>query len=655
MNLFIDIETYSSVDIGDCGAYKYAESPDFEILLIGYAIDDGPVNTIDLASGDELPEDFSNALFDHSVTKIAHNASFERICFKRVGWDIPYNEWKDTAIMAAYNGLPFALGQVSKVLDLEEGKLDTGKLLIKYFSCPVKPTKSNDYRTRNMPWDNPEKWDLYVEYNVYDVKAEREIYNRLKDSPVPDKEWCYYYLDQAINDRGIKIDMQLVKSCINISDENTADITGQLIDITGLANPNSVSQMKKWLEEQTGMSFESLSKKAMPEVKEALAGQNAEVLDVLNLRNQISRTSVKKYQAMQNCAMSDNRIRGMYQFYGANRTGRWSGRLVQLQNLSKNHIKELDDVRTIARKGDIDTLNMIYPDIQDLLSQLVRTAIIAEDGNTLIAADYSAIEARVISWLAQEPWRLEVFHGDGKIYEATGARMFGVPKEEIKKGTPLRDKAKISELALGYGGGLGALTNMGGADMGLSDSEMRSLVQKWRMANPAIVSVWQELEETAMRAIIDRASNDTPLYATPVNIGFSYTDGNLSMHLPSGRSLIYRSAQIKKEGRRLTIAYNGIIQVTKQWGEIFTFGGKLTENAVQALARDILADLMLRLTKENYAVVAHIHDEVIVEVPLYNSQEALNNILSLMTVAPEWCNGLPLKGDGYITSYYKKD
>lgn len=653
--LFIDIETYSSVDIGDCGLYKYAASDDFEILLIGYAINNGPVQTIDLASGDDLPEDFVAHLQDSNTIKVAHNASFERVCFRSVGFDIPVQQWLDTAVLAAYNGLPISLKQVSQVLDLEEKKLDTGTLLIKYFSCPVKPTKANNYRTRNMPWDNPEKWALYIEYNEYDVRSEREIYYKLQNNPLPAEEQAYYIIDQIINDNGIKVDMQLVRNCINLSGMNVAEITSKLIDLTGLANPNSVAQMKAWLEEQTGISFESLSKKAMPEVREALEGAADDVLEVLELRNQISRTSVKKYQAMANCATADNRIRGLFQFYGANRTGRWAGRLVQLQNLSKNHISELDDVRNLVRSGDFDTLDMIYLDIQDLLSQLVRTAIITEDGNTLIAADYSAIEARVVSWLAQEPWRLEVFHGDGKIYEATGSRMFGVPKEQIKKGTPLRDKAKVSELALGYGGGYRALANMGGAAMGLSQPEMIDLVKKWRLANPCIVTVWHEMEEAAMEAVVSNASPDEPVLATPVNIGFSMLDGNMLMTLPSGRSLCYRQAHIAKEGKTISIAYNGVVQITKQWGEIFTFGGKLTENAVQAMARDILADLMYRLTNLGYMIVAHVHDEVIIEVPKDNAEKDLTRILDQMTKPPTWCIDLPLKGDGYITPYYKKD
>lgn len=653
--LFIDLETYSSVDISDCGLYKYVASDDFEILLIGYAINNGPVQTIDLASGDDLPEDFVAHLQDSNTIKVAHNASFERICFRAVGFDIPIQQWLDTAVLAAYNGLPISLKQVSQVLDLVEKKLDTGTLLIKYFSCPVKPTKTNNYRTRNMPWDNPDKWALYIEYNEYDIRSEREIYYKLQNNPLPAEEHAYYIIDQIINDNGIKVDMQLVRNCINLSDMNVAEITSQLIELTGLANPNSVAQMKAWLEEQTGISFESLSKKAMPEVRETLEGAADDVLEVLELRNQISRTSVKKYQAMANCATADNRIRGLFQFYGANRTGRWAGRLVQLQNLSKNHIDELDDVRNLVRSGDFDTLDIIYPDIQDLLSQLVRTAIIAEDGNILIAADYSAIEARVVSWLAQEPWRLEVFHGDGKIYEATGSRMFGVPKEQIKKGTLLRDKAKVSELALGYGGGYRALANMGGAAMGLSQPEMIDLVKKWRLANPCIVTVWREMEEAAMEAIVSNASPYEPIFATPVNIGFSMLDGNMLMTLPSGRSLCYRNAHIAKEGKTISIAYNGVVQITKQWGEIFTFGGKLTENAVQAMARDILADLMYRLVNLGYMIVAHVHDEVIIEVPKDSAEKDLIRILDQMTKPPTWCMDLPLKGDGYITPYYKKD
>ena len=655
--LFIDIETYSSEDIAN-GHYKYIESPDFEILLIGYALNDGEVKQVDmLLDGDEQNErnrqEFFDLLGDPTVIKVAHNATFERNCFKRIGWDIKPQEWICTMTMAAYNGLPLALKEVSKVLDLQDKKLDTGTLLIKYFSCPVKPTKINGGRTRNYPHHNPEKWAQYKEYNLYDVLSEREIYHRLEHNMPSEIEHEYYCVDQAINDRGIQVDMELVNGAIAVSEESTNDLTEKLKALTGLSNPNSAIQLKQWLASRS-IKLDSLAKKAQAEVQDATANDPV-AREATELKAKLGKTSIKKYEAFKGCAMADNRVRGTFQFYGANRTGRWAGRLVQLQNLSKNHMDNLDMARAYVKMGDFAAVDMAYGDAQDVLSQLVRTAIIARDGYTLIAADYSAIEARVISWLAMEQWRLDVFHGDGKIYEATGSRMFGVPKESIKKGSELRDKAKISELALGYGGSLGALKNMGGEKMGLSDPEMMSLVKKWRAANPKIVEVWDDMENAAMTAIVTRK----PTTATPQELTFRFnpSDKCLYMKLPSGRELCYQNARmgINDKGKE-GLLYDGVNQVTRQWGATSTFGGKLTENAVQAMARDLLADLMYRLTKKGYQIVAHIHDEVIVEVPIEVADASLGFIIDLMRVAPDWCKGLlPLNADGYVTPYYKKD
>lgn len=650
--LFIDIETYSSESIEN-GHYKYIESPDFEILLIGYALNDGEVQQIDLyEEGGLIPADFLDLLLDPNVVKVAHNATFERNCFKRVGYDVPAHEWLCTQTLAAYNGLPLALKEVSKVLDLKDKKLDTGTLLIKYFSCPVKATKINGGRTRNYPYHNPEKWSQYKEYNRYDVLSEREIFHKLEHNMPPDMEWAYYCDDQAINDRGIQVDMALVDGAIKIAEDSTASLTNRLIELTGIENPNSPVQMKQWLAKR-GINLASLAKKAASEV-EAATDEDPIAREATQLKASLGKTSIKKYAAFKDCAMRDGRVRGTFQFYGANRTGRWAGRLVQLQNLSKNHMDNLDLAREYVKSGDFTAIDLAYGDAQDVLSQLVRTAIIAKEGHTLIAADYSAIEARVISWLSMEQWRLDVFHGDGKIYEATGSRMFGVPKESIKKGSELRDKAKISELALGYGGSLGALKNMGGEKMGLSDPEMMSLVRKWRAANPQIVKVWEDMENAAMTALVTRREE----LATPQDIAFRFnpSDKCLYMKLPSGRELCYQNARLGtndkgKEG----LLYDGVNQVTRQWGMTSTFGGKLTENVVQAMARDLLADLIHRLTVYGYRIVAHIHDEVIVEVPEATAEEDLDFIINTMREAPAWCRNLPLNADGYITPYYKKD
>ena len=651
--LYIDIETYSSESI-DNGHYKYIESPDFEILIIGYALNEQPVQQIDVwAEGGLIPDDFLAMLLDPNIVKVAHNATFERNSFKRVGYNVPAEQWLCTMTLAAYNGLPLSLGELSRVLELKEGKLDTGTLLIRYFSCPTKPTKINGGRTRNLPTHNPEKWEQYKEYNRYDVLSEREIHHRLEHNQPSALEHEYYCVDQRINDNGIQVDLDLVNGAIQVSDDSTKALTERLMAITGLSNPNSPIQMKNWLAKR-GIELASLAKKALADVQSATEDDPI-AREATELKASLGKTSIKKYAAFKNCAMRDGRVRGTFQFYGANRTGRWAGRLVQLQNLSKNHMDNLDLAREYVKSGNYEAVDLAYGDAQDVLSQLVRTAIIAKEGYTLIAADYSAIEARVISWLSMEQWRLDVFHGDGKIYEATGARMFGVPKESIKKGTELRDKAKISELALGYGGSLGALKNMGGEKMGLSDPEMMSLVRKWRAANPQIVKVWDEMENAAMTAIVTRKEQ----LATPQDLAFRFnpSDRCLYMRLPSGRELCYQNARIGindkgKEG----LLYDGVNQVTRQWGATSTFGGKLTENAVQAMARDLLADLMYRLTNEGYRIVAHIHDEVIVEVPADNAEATLEDIIAHMRKAPQWCKGLlPLNADGYVTPYYKKD
>lgn len=654
-DIFIDIETYSSVDLKTSGAYKYIASPDFEILIVGYAINDGPVISVDLAQGETLPEEFEEALFDPNYRKHAHNAVFERLSFKRIGYDVPAEEWYCTAVKAAYTGLPLSLDQVSKVLDLQDKKLDTGKSLIKYFSCPCKPTKVNGGRTRNYPWHAPEKWEMYKEYNRYDVLAEREIHYRLLQYDIPAVERELYAVDQVINDRGILIDPTLAKSAINIDEEYSEVLMAQARALTHLDNPKSSPQMCKWLSLKTGDSITSLAKDVLPGLIKQYSN-NPDVKEALILRQKLAKSSIKKYYAMINCATPDNRVRGTFQFYGANRTGRWAGRLLQLQNLSKNHLDDIDTPRDLVRARDWDTVEMLYDDVPDILSQLVRTAIVAPENKILAVCDFSAIEARVISWLAEEDWRMDVFRGDGKIYEAAGARMFNVPISAITKTSPLRQKAKIAELALGYQGHLGAMKRMGGESMGLSDTEMTSIVRKWRDANPKIVELWAEVEDCAMEAV----RYHRQVIGTSRDLIFDCNDEVLTITLPSGRALFYRNPQIKEKAKgRTTIKslfYEGLNQETKQWTLLDTYGGKLVENIVQAIARDLLAFSLINLHKAGYAITMHVHDEIIAEIDYDGfEQETYNQMAALMGQAPSWASDLPLNADGYLTKYYKKD
>lgn len=656
-DLFIDVETYSSVDISTSGAYRYIESPDFEILIIGYAVDNGPVVTVDLLSGGMETaefETFRELLLNPEVRKHAHNAVFERLSFRRIGYDIPADQWYCTSVKAAYCGLPLSLDAVSKVLDLENKKLDTGKLLIKYFSCPCKPTKVNGGRTRNYPEHAPEKWEMYKEYNRYDVLAEREIYQRLFKYTIPDFERRLYILDQSINDRGIRVDKALAESAIAIDNEYSEILIDKARRLTGLENPNSVMQLKGWIRSMTGQEVDSFAKDAMDGLYERFESY-PKVLELLDIRRKLSKTSIKKYYAMLNCSGKDGRVRGTFQFYGANRTGRWAGRLLQLQNLSKNHVANIELPRRLVREGDWDAVEMLYDDVPDILSQLVRTALISAPGAVFSVADFSAIEARVISWLAGEEWRMEVFRGDGKIYEATGSKMFGVPISAITKGSELRQKSKISELALGYEGAVGALKRMGGEKMGLADTEMKNLVHRWRMANPAIVDMWHAFDAASKEAVRYRKSVST----TDHNIIFDCDGEYMTVQLPSGRKLFYRNPHLKDErnGSRVirNLYYDGVIQATKQWGEVDTYGGKLTENIVQATARDLLGNSMLNLAAAGFNPVCHIHDEVLCEVPVENAQASYDEMARVMSLTPDWASDLPLRADGYITPFYKKD
>lgn len=663
--LFIDIETYSSVDIKEAGAYKYIESPDFEVLIVSYAINDGPVQIIDVLSQrllglsyeEALPLEFKALFNDPETRLIAHNAVFERLSFNKIGLKSNIGQWYCTAVKAAYCGLPLSLDAVSKALDLTDKKLDTGKALIRYFSCPCKPTKVNGGRTRNYPEHAPEKWDMYCEYNKYDVLAEREIYNKLEQYKIPDFERLLYIVDQEINDRGIYVDMDLAEAAIEVDTAYKELLTERAKVLTGLANPNSNSQIKQWIKLQTGVPVESLAKGVIDTVFEQFK-EYPQVIELLSLQQRLSKTSVKKYYAMRNCACADGRVRGTFQFYGANRTGRWAGRLLQLQNLSKNHLDNLELARAAVRTRDCDLLQLMYGDVSDLLSQLVRTGLTAPEGYIFSVADFSAIEARVISWLAGEEWRMEVFRGDGKIYEATGARMFGVPITAITKGSELRQKSKISELALGYEGGIGALNRMGGEKMGLSEAEMTVLVKNWRLANPAIVGMWAELNQAALDTVRTRR----PVYATPQNLLFEYDGDFMTITLPSGRKLFYyrpviRQKRIGNSNRSApSVFYEGVIQATKQWGHIDTYGGKLTENIVQAIARDLLANTLINLSAAGYKSVMHVHDEVIAEVPFDGlEQKHYDKMVNIMKTPPAWAIDLPLNADGYITKFYKKD
>ena len=637
----IDIETYSDVDLSKCGVYKYSSSPNFEILLFGFSVDGGGVRVVDVACGEEIPADILAALSDESVTKWAFNAMFERVCLSNyLGEWLEPESWKCSMVWSATLGLPLSLENVGAVLGLEKQKLSEGKDLIRYFCVPCKPTKANGGRTRNLPEHDREKWERFKAYNLRDVEAEMQIQQRLSKFPVPDFVWEEYWQDQEINDRGIGVDMEMVKSAIAMDGRSKAELSAAMQELTELENPNSVQQMKQWLLEN-GVETDSLDKKAVA----GLLQEAPEPLrTVLTLRQQLAKSSVKKYQAMENAVCADSRAHGMFQFYGANRTGRFSGRIIQLQNLPQNHIPDLAQARELVKAGDFDALAMLYEDIPDTLSQLIRTAFVPQDGRKFIVADFSAIEARVIAWIAGERWRLRVFEGGGDIYCASASQMFHVPVEKHGVNGHLRQKGKIAELALGYGGSVGALKSMGALEMGLAEEELQPLVSAWRYSNPSITEFWWAVDRAVKECIKKRMPTETH------GIRFSYESGMLFITLFSGRRLAYVKPRIgENQFGGESVTYMGV-GGTKKWERLESYGPKFVENIVQAVSRDILCYAMRAL--RNCSIVAHVHDEIIIEA---DRRMSLPAVCEQMGRTPPWAKGLLLRADGYECSFYQKD
>lgn len=643
--LSIDIETYSSMDLTKCGVYRYTQSPDFEILLFGYSIDSGETKVIDLANGEKIPPNILAALTDENVIKWAFNAQFERICLSlHIG--MPTREylspesWRCSMIWSAYMGLPLSLEGVGAVLKLDAQKLKEGKELIKYFCTPCAATKTNGGRTRNLPIHAADKWTAFKAYNKRDVEAELAIGSKLSKYPVPDFLWDEYHLDQEINDRGVAVDMTLVHNAVAMDEKSRFELTSAMKELTDLDNPNSVQQMKQWLSDN-GMETHTLGKKA---VAEMLKTAPPELAKVLTLRQQLSKSSVKKYTAMKNAVCEDGRARGMFQFYGANRTGRWAGRLIQMQNLPQNHLPDLAQARSLVRSGDFDAVKMLYEDVTDTLSQLIRTAFIPRKGCKFIVADFSAIEARVIAWLAKETWRAEVFADGGDICCASASQMFGVPVEKHGVNAHLRQKGKIAELALGYGGSVGALKAMGALEMGLDEEELPKLVEAWRQTNPNIVNFWWDVDRAAKKAVKEKTTTDTH------GIRFVYQGGMLFIALPSGRNLAYVKPRIGENrfgGESVT--YEGV-GGTKKWERLESYGPKFVENIVQAISRDILMFAMQTL--RSCDITMHVHDEIVIEC---DKKVSLAAVCGQMGRTPPWAEGLQLRADGYECSFYQKD
>ena len=641
--LSADIECFSDVDLIKCGVYAYADSPAFEILLFAFSFDGGETQIIDLAQGEKLPAEVEEAIFDVSVTKTAYNANFERTCLsKHFGRYIPPESWHCSAVQAAMLALPRSLEDVGRVLGLDEQKMKEGKELIRYFCVPCKPTKANGGRTRNLPCHAPEKWELFKTYCRRDVDVEKAIRRKLHNFPIPENEMELYRLDQRINDRGVLVDMGLVEQAIACERLHKEIVTKRAYELTGLENPNSVAQLKGWLGDM-GMEVESLSKKA---VAEMIAGTDGEVEELLRLRLLMAKTSVKKYEAMERSVCSDGRVHGLLQFYGANRTGRFAGRLVQIQNLPQNHLPDLELARELVKQGRFEDIELLYDSTPNVLSELIRTAFIPKQGCRFVVADFSAIEARVMGWLSGEEWVLDVFRGDGKLYEMTASRMFGIPMAEIGKGSPERAKGKVASLACQYGGSTGALVSMGALDMGLTEDELSPLVAAWRKANPHMVQFWWDVDAAAVKAVTEKQRTKVG------RIIFEYKSGILFITLPSGRKLSYVKPRmaVNKFGRD-GLTYEGISE-NKKWSRIETYGPKLVENIVQGTARDLLAEAMLRVEKKGYLIVMHCHDEIIAEVP--EGTGSVDEMCEVMAVQPTWAEGLPLRADGYSCSFYQK-
>lgn len=643
--LSIDIETYSDVQLPKTGVYRYCESDNFEILLFAYSVDSQPVQVVDLACGETIPEEIIVALEDDTVIKWAFNAAFERICLSRflgypTGTYLNPESWRCSMIWAATMGLPLSLEGVGAVLGLEKQKLTEGKDLIKYFCQPCAATKANGGRTRNRPFHAPDKWESFKRYNIRDVETEMGIQHKLHKFPVPDEVWEEYHIDQEINDRGVRLDMDLVQQAIAMDTRSREELTAAMKDMTALENPNSVQQMKQWLSDN-GIETDSLDKKAVAELLKDVPDNLA---DVLTLRQQLAKSSVRKYQAMEKTVCSDGRARGMFQFYGANRTGRFSGRNIQLQNLPQNHLPDLSEARSLVRNGDFDGIELLYEDVPDTLSQLIRTAFIPKENALFYVADFSAIEARVIAWFAGESWRQQVFEKGGDIYCASASQMFKVPVEKHGINGHLRQKGKIAELALGYGGSVGALKAMGALDMGLSEDELPALVDAWRQANPRIVEFWWAVDRAVMEAVKYKHTT------TDYGLTFSCKSGMLFITLPSGRKLAYVKPKIgtNKFGGSC-ITYEGV-GGTKKWERLDSYGPKFVENIVQATARDILCYAMKTL--RCCSIVMHIHDELVIEA---DPKVSLDAICEQMGRTPPWAKGLLLRADGYTTPFYKKD
>ena len=646
--LSCDIETFSDVDLIRCGVYKYADSPNFEMLLFAYAVDDGDVHIIDIAGGEELPEEIIQAIKSDTVVKTAYNAQFERVCLSRYlklpeGEYLNPQSWYCTAVQAAELALPLSLADVGSVLGLERQKMTEGKELIKYFCVPCKPTKSNGNRTRNRPCHDINKWETFKKYCMRDVDVERQIADKLKMYPISDEEHRLYVLDQIINDRGVLVDSELAEQAVKLNSIQTAVAVEQAYMITGLENPNSVTQLKQWLKEK-GVEIESLSKKSVKSLADETDG---DVSEMLKLRLLMAKTSVKKYEAVIRSVCSDNRVHGMMRFCGANRTGRWSGNILQPQNLPQNHLPDLTLARDIVKDGDFEMLDMMFGNVPNVLSELIRTVLIPKPNHRFIVADFSAIEARVLAWIAGEQWRIDTFKNGGDIYCASASKMFKVPVEKHGVNGELRQKGKISELACGYGGSVGALKNMGAVEMGVQENELQGLINDWRNANPHIVRFWYEVGNAAMKAIKEK---------TTVPLGklvFAYERGILFIRLPNGRRLSYIKPRIgtNRFGGD-SITYMGI-NSAKKWDRLETFGGKLTENIVQGTARDLLANALINAANAGYDTVFHVHDEIICEVP--NGYGSVDELCRLMCIKTDWADGLPLNADGFECEYYKKE